>query len=144
MLIRIDPKSNTPVFEQIVQEIKSAIARSASVPDEMTPSVRQMATDILVNPNTVVSQGLSPSRARRRVIYASWAWRLCRGDSPPDACQMARRESVRQELRPADGHDANGSSERDRSDPGYYARRSSLPGSDIRQIRSTRTGTDRR
>lgn len=99
MLIRIDPKSNTPVFEQIVQEIKSAIARSASVPDEMTPSVRQMATDILVNPNTVVSQGLSPSRARRRVIYASWAWRLCRGDSPPDACQMARRESVRQELR---------------------------------------------
>jgi len=99
MLIRIDPKSNTPVFEQIVQEIKSAIARSASVPDEMTPSVRQMATDILVNPNTVVSQGLSPSRARRRVIYASWAWRLCRGDGPPDACRMARRESVRQELR---------------------------------------------
>ena len=53
MILRVDIKSATPVFEQIVREVKSVIARGASQPGDMIPSVRQMAGQLLVNPNTV-------------------------------------------------------------------------------------------
>src|SRR5512140_3460491 len=53
MIIRIDPDSSVPIFEQLVAEVKAAVARGACAAGEMVPSVRQMATQVLVNPNTV-------------------------------------------------------------------------------------------
>lgn len=53
MIIRVDPQSSAPVFRQIVDEVKSAISRGACAPGEMIPSVRQLAAQLLVNPNTV-------------------------------------------------------------------------------------------
>ena len=53
MIIRVEPSSSVPVFQQIADEVKSAVARGACVPGETIPSVRQMAAQALVNPNTV-------------------------------------------------------------------------------------------
>ncbi len=53
MIIRVDPGSSVPVFQQIVDEVKSAVARGACAPNDPIPSVRQMAAQALVNPNTV-------------------------------------------------------------------------------------------
>ena len=53
MNIRVDPSLSVPVFQQIVDEVKSVIARGACAPGEMIPSVRQMAAQALINPNTV-------------------------------------------------------------------------------------------
>jgi len=52
-LFRVDPHSSVPVFEQIVHEVKGAVASGAIRPGEPIPSVRKLAVDILVNPNTV-------------------------------------------------------------------------------------------
>jgi GntR family transcriptional regulator len=54
MLIRIDPFAATPVFEQIVFQVKTAVARGDLEPGDKLPSVREIAKDIAVNPNTVV------------------------------------------------------------------------------------------
>ena len=53
MLIRIDPQSGEPIFEQIVFQVKSAVARGELQVGERLPSVRELARDLAINPNTV-------------------------------------------------------------------------------------------
>ena len=54
MLIRIDPASPEPLFEQVVFAVKSAVARGTAKAGEKLPSVRELARDLVINPNTVV------------------------------------------------------------------------------------------
>lgn len=54
MLIRIDPQSAEPLFEQVVFAVKSAVARGAAKAGDRLPSVRELAKDLAINPNTVV------------------------------------------------------------------------------------------
>lgn len=49
----IDPKSSTPIFRQIADQIRQSIDSKVYKPGEMLPSLRAMAIDINVNPNTV-------------------------------------------------------------------------------------------
>ena len=49
----IDTASSVPVYEQIVDRLRYAIAAGRYAPGEQLPSVRQLAVDLLVNPNTV-------------------------------------------------------------------------------------------
>jgi DNA-binding transcriptional regulator YhcF (GntR family) len=51
---RIDANSPLPPSQQLVQAVADAIARGAIPPGERLPSVRKMAQEALVNPNTVV------------------------------------------------------------------------------------------
>ena len=54
MDIRIDPKSGVPFYRQIIEQVKFAIARSDLSPGDRLPTVRQLAVDLSVNPNTVI------------------------------------------------------------------------------------------
>jgi GntR family transcriptional regulator len=54
MIIRIDPQSAEPLFEQVVFAVKSAVAKGAAAPGERLPSVRELARELAINPNTVV------------------------------------------------------------------------------------------
>jgi len=51
---RVDTRSGGPLFEQIVDAVKSAIARGELGLGEKLPSVRELAGRLSVNPNTVV------------------------------------------------------------------------------------------
>ena len=53
MFISVDPSSDVPIFRQIVQQIKTAVAMGRLQPEDPLPSVRQLAVDLAVNPNTV-------------------------------------------------------------------------------------------
>lgn len=54
MELSIDPKSGVPFYRQIVERVKFGIARGVLAPGQQLPTVRQLATDLSVNPNTVV------------------------------------------------------------------------------------------
>ena len=54
MEFRIDRKSGVPYYRQIIEQIKYSIARGALQPGEQLPTVRQMAVDLSLNPNTVI------------------------------------------------------------------------------------------
>ncbi|MGA9231583.1 MAG: GntR family transcriptional regulator [Exiguobacterium oxidotolerans] len=49
----VDPKSPLPIYEQLVTQIIRAIARGILRSGEQMPSVRDLASTLLVNPNTV-------------------------------------------------------------------------------------------
>jgi GntR family transcriptional regulator len=52
--MRLNPSSGTPLYVQLVEQLKHAIATGAVRAGEQLPSVRKMAEDLLINPNTVV------------------------------------------------------------------------------------------
>jgi GntR family transcriptional regulator len=51
---RLDLKSGMPVYRQIIDQVHAARASGAIGPGERLPTVRQLAVDLSVNPNTVV------------------------------------------------------------------------------------------
>lgn len=53
MHLNIDPRSSTPVYQQIVDAIKSAAARGLYNPGDKIPTVREMASELTINPNTI-------------------------------------------------------------------------------------------
>jgi GntR family transcriptional regulator len=53
MLFRVDPKDPRPIYIQIVDEVRRALVLGTLAPDELLPSVRQLAVTLRINPNTV-------------------------------------------------------------------------------------------
>ena len=54
MFDSIDPRSPTPLYEQIAERIRLAVAAEEVRPGDPLPSVRQLAALLRVNPATVV------------------------------------------------------------------------------------------
>ena len=53
MSLRIDPAAAEPLFEQIGQRVKEAVAAGLMAPGDRLPSVRELARELAINPNTV-------------------------------------------------------------------------------------------
>jgi GntR family transcriptional regulator len=53
MFFRLNPASGVPLYVQLVEHVKHAIETGAMRVSEQLPSVRQMAEDLVINPNTV-------------------------------------------------------------------------------------------
>jgi GntR family transcriptional regulator len=51
---RLDLQSGVPVYRQIMDRIHTAIAAATLRPGDQLPTVRQLAVDLSINPNTVV------------------------------------------------------------------------------------------
>lgn len=53
MIISVDASNGLAIYDQIVRQIKFAVASEVLLPGELIPSVREMAKQTAVNPNTV-------------------------------------------------------------------------------------------
>src|ERR671916_156013 len=51
---RLDMKSGVPVYRQLIDQVLVAIASGQLGPGDQLPTVRQLAVDLSINPNTVV------------------------------------------------------------------------------------------
>jgi GntR family transcriptional regulator len=51
--IRITPGSTAPIYQQITTQVRHAVATGAIIEGELLPSVRALAEQLLINPNTV-------------------------------------------------------------------------------------------
>ena len=52
-MIVIDYKDNRPLYEQIAERFQVLIERGVLKPQEQMPSVRSLAMDLSINPNTI-------------------------------------------------------------------------------------------
>lgn len=52
-MIWIDYTDATPIYEQIVTKYKNLIVRGVLAPNEKMPSVRSLAMELSINPNTI-------------------------------------------------------------------------------------------
>lgn len=53
MLLHVDVRNGLAVYDQIVRQVKFAVADGAVHAGELVPSVRELARDLAINPNTV-------------------------------------------------------------------------------------------
>lgn len=51
--VAVDPRNHLPIYEQIVEEVCASLAAGVYRAGDMLPSIRAMAVEMLVNPNTV-------------------------------------------------------------------------------------------
>lgn len=54
MKFHLDLQSGVPVYRQIIDQVHGARASGAVRPGDQLPTVRQLAVDLSINPNTVV------------------------------------------------------------------------------------------
>ena len=52
-MIILDYSDKRPIYEQIVDKMQILIANGALEPDEKLPSVRSLAVELSINPNTI-------------------------------------------------------------------------------------------
>ena len=49
----VDPRSGVPLYLQLIEQIKRAVALGSLAPGEQLPTVKALALDLTINPNTV-------------------------------------------------------------------------------------------
>jgi len=52
-VLTVDPRSGVPIYLQIIEQVKRSIALGVLQGGEQLPTVKQLAIDLTVNPNTV-------------------------------------------------------------------------------------------
>ena len=62
MFFRLDSESGVPFYQQIVRQAKQMIAGGSVQPGDRMPTVRELASQLVVNPNTVARAYLDLER----------------------------------------------------------------------------------
>lgn len=84
-MILIDYKDRRPLYEQIVEKLSDLMVRGVLAQDSQLPSVRSLATELSINPNTI--QRAYAELERQGYIYSVKG----RGGKSPDSCEEAGR-----------------------------------------------------
>jgi GntR family transcriptional regulator len=97
ILLDLNSAADRPIYGQIADRVKFAVAGGVLRPGDLVPSVRELSKQLVVNPNTVArayrdlqTEGLLESVRGMGLQVA---------DGAVDRCRAARREMVRQRLR---------------------------------------------
>ena len=67
--IKVDYRDRRPIYEQLVGNVCEMILRGVLQPDEQLPSVRALASELGINPNTI--QKAYTELERRGLVYSS-------------------------------------------------------------------------
>lgn len=70
--LAVDPRSGYPIYLQIVEQIARAVSIGTLRPGDRLPTVKQLAAELVINPNTV---GRALRELEHRGIVASLAGR---------------------------------------------------------------------
>ena len=97
MFFKIDFSDGLAIYRQVVRQVKFAVAGGTLKAGELVPSVRELARELTINPNTV-------ARAYRQ-LQADGVLESVRGmglqvaDGAGRQCRSERVELIRQRLR---------------------------------------------
>lgn len=97
MFVRVNSANGVAVYDQIARQVKFAVADGALAPGDLIPSVRELAKELTVNPNTV-------ARAYRDlqadgVVEPAPGIGLAVCEGARQACRTERRAIVRDRVR---------------------------------------------
>ena len=94
----IVPGKTTPIYRQIVELVRTGVATGTLVEGDALPSVRALAAELVVNPNTVAKayaelcrEGVTESRRGRGMFVAARRQLLSRGERKRRLGEIAKR-----------------------------------------------------
>lgn len=94
-MIPINPKSGVPLWEQIRDGLKNQIMLGVWAPGEQLPSVRSLATDLGINPNTIAR---AFSELEREGLCYSVAGRGCFVEDNLEVIKTKRKSEALERL----------------------------------------------
>ena len=94
--MKIDPGSHVPIYLQIAQQLRSAIAAGVYRPGESLPSLRALAVQVQVNPNTV--QRAYDELLRQGIAYSQRGRGLFVSEQGTDSATSHAAQTVRAAL----------------------------------------------
>lgn len=94
-IIMVDIKSRVPIYEQIIVSVKEAVLGGLLTSDEALPSVRSLAGELAINPNTIQK---AYSELERQGIVYSVPGRGSFVSSDTAAIEKQHRDKVTSEL----------------------------------------------
>jgi GntR family transcriptional regulator len=53
IVVTVDPRSGVPIYLQVIDQVKRSVALGVLAAGEQLPTVKQLALDLTINPNTV-------------------------------------------------------------------------------------------
>lgn len=97
MFLQIDPTDGVPIYEQVVRQVKYAVAGGVLKGGDRVKSVREVARELAINPNTV-------ARAYRElqadgVLVSVRGMGLEVAEGAVRGCRREREELIRGRLR---------------------------------------------
>jgi GntR family transcriptional regulator len=99
MFFSIDPNNGVAIYDQIVRQVKFAIAEKILQPGQLLPSVRVLSQQLTINPNTInrafqqlQSEGIVESLRGVGLVVQQ---------SAPQQCSEARKKLLADRLRAA-------------------------------------------
>jgi GntR family transcriptional regulator len=90
--VEIDPRSHVPIYLQIADGIRDAVAAGVFLPGEPLPSLRVLALQVQANPNTV--QKAYDELAREGLIYTQRGKGLFVADRGKTSAKTSAKQSV--------------------------------------------------
>jgi GntR family transcriptional regulator len=94
--MNIDPNSHVPIYLQIADAVRAAVAAGVYRPGETLPSLRAMAIEIQVNPNTV--QRAYDELEREGLIYSQRGRGLFVAERGAASAQASANDGVRRAM----------------------------------------------
>ena len=78
-MLKIDAGSAVPVYEQLKRQIKLKVISGKYQPDSKLPSIRQLASELKINPNTIakVYRQLESENILYSKAYLRWRHANC-------------------------------------------------------------------
>lgn len=96
MLFEVRAESSIPIYEQIIAQIIFGVAEGGLPPGQLIPSVRDLAKQLLVHPNTVSRAFQELERTGILIPVRGLGMKV--SDEAPRLCRERRREIVRARL----------------------------------------------
>jgi GntR family transcriptional regulator len=90
MHIHISTQSGTPLYQQIIRQIKYLVASGKLAPGEEIPPIRELAEQLMINPNTVARAYLELERAGLVIMRPGSGTHVSDAGSP-----LARRQRLK-------------------------------------------------
>jgi|SRR5579862_4923778 len=103
-VMTVDPRSGVPIYLQIIEQVKRSVALGILQAGEQLPTVKQLALDLTINPNTVArayrelerDSVIETSPGRGSFIRGNGSTAFAKaaaGDVASDALDVALREA---------------------------------------------------
>jgi GntR family transcriptional regulator len=94
-MFELDIRSRQPIYEQLVEKMKELIIHEVWKPNEQLPSVRLLAKELTINPNTI-------QKAYRELEHQGYIYSIPgKGNfvaPQPKAVNQEKIEAIRQQL----------------------------------------------
>lgn len=97
MKLTIEPNNGVPIYEQLVRQIKYAVAEGVAAPGQVIPSVRDMAKTQAINPNTVQRAYLQLQD--EKIIHALRGRGMAVSDGAKELCIDYRKQILAERMK---------------------------------------------